>query len=63
MKNVNSQSTEPDSFLWLFAENKVIFTYINRLRLYLRLPYGFFSLSIYILNHTFKPLSGSHVAL
>ena len=32
MKNVNSQSTEPDSFLWLFAENKVIFTYINRLR-------------------------------
>lgn len=32
IKNVNSQSTEPDSFLWLFAENKVIFTYINRLR-------------------------------
>ena len=24
MENVNSQSTEPDSFLWLFAENEVI---------------------------------------
>lgn len=26
-KNLNSQSTEPESFLWLFAENEVIFTY------------------------------------
>lgn len=34
MENVNSQSTEPDSFLWLFAENEVIDILTDNMQIY-----------------------------